>query len=147
MSILLNSWKSFRQVVRFLVVGGTATVLDLAVYLLLTGAGAGPVVAKALSFLSGMMLSFLGNKFWTFGSQRWSAAEPTAYAVVYGSTLAINVTLNGLALHLLAGALSPAWGMGVAFVIATGTTTVLNFLGLRLAAFRSPAAVAAEQSC
>ncbi len=129
-----NTPRNRRYVARFLIIGGCATAVDLTAYLLLTqSAGLAPAAAKTCSYLIGMAPGFLGNKFWTFGSKRHSLSEPAIYATLYGTTLAVNVSLNSAALSVLGHALPMKL---IAFVSATSVTTLLNFLGLRLIAFR-----------
>jgi putative flippase GtrA len=124
--------ESRRQVGRFLVIGGLSVATDLAVYTLLVGSRivASPL-AKGVSYVAGMTLGFAGNKYWTFGSARRTVSEPILYTLLYLATLAVNVGVHAGVLALG----GPSWQMP-AFLAATGTTTVLNFLGMRLVTFR-----------
>ena len=120
-----------RQIRRFLVIGLISVATDYLVYLFLCG----PLflitsVAKGLSYVAGMAVGYAGNKYWTFGSTRRSAAEPVAYVAVYAVTLVVNIMVNSAVLGTL------GWSL-LAFLVATATTMVLNFLGLRLIAFRT----------
>ena len=124
-----------KQIRRFLVIGVLSVLTDLAVYVLLTGLGLHTHASKGISYVSGMVVGFLGNKFWTFESGRRSAAEPITYLMLYATTLAVNVAVNALVLGLLAGVATPRWNKGLAFLVATGVTTVLNFLGMRFITF------------
>lgn len=127
----LNQRESFRQLSRFLVIGTTSVLIDLAVYTLLTTTALSPHLAKGISYVAGMIFGFLGNKFWTFGSRRKSASEPILYVVLYTVSLGVNVTINGMILAWT----DHQWVM-MAFLIATGVTTILNFLGMRWVTFR-----------
>ncbi|MCA9133935.1 MAG: GtrA family protein, partial [Planctomycetales bacterium] len=119
------------QALRFLFVGGSSVAIDLAVYMALVGT-LQPLSAKAISYIAGMLFGFVGNKFWTFESRRKSVSEPLVYTVLYAVTLAVNVGLNSLCLALLAGIQTPEpLARFLAFLLATGTTTVLNFVGLK----------------
>ena len=121
-----------RQMSRFLLVGGVSTATDFLVYLLLGGPlGLLTNLAKAISYLTGMAVGYLGNKHWTFGSPRRSLAEPAFYVALYVTTLFVNVALNALVLTFFGEGLTI-----VAFLVATGTTMVLNFVGLRMVTFR-----------
>jgi putative flippase GtrA len=117
------------RVARFVVIGCASVAIDLAVYRLLAGATS-PHAAKAVSYVAGMAVGFVGNKFWTFGSRRRSAAEPATYLGLYAVTLGVNVAANAGVLAVLPGETL------FAFLAATGLTTVLNYLGLRLLTFR-----------
>jgi putative flippase GtrA len=122
--------ESVRQISRFLVIGCTSVVIDFVVYALLTRARLSPPLAKGLSYLAGMLFGFLGNKFWTFESSRKSTSEPITYILLYAATLGVNVAINSGVLALFADAKL------FAFLVATGVTTVLNFLGMRWITFR-----------
>ena len=119
------------QLLRFLVIGSSAVLIDLGMYQLLTQLMLGTSLAKGLSYLTGMAFGFIGNKFWTFRSKSKSAAEPITYLVLYSVTLVVNVGLNALLLAALGAPFKIA-----AFLIATGTTTVMNFLGMKWFTFR-----------
>src|SRR5215471_16694432 len=123
-----------RQLSRFLVVGVASVATDLAVYRLLVSMAGLPLdVAKGLSYWAGVVVGFFGNKWWTFRSSRRSWAEPFSYAALYAVTMLVNIACNRGVL----AALGSNWvAMPIAFLFATGVTTVLNFLGMRLFTFR-----------
>jgi putative flippase GtrA len=120
-----------RAFLRFLVVGSTSVLIDLVVYQALTAAGWSPHGSKGISYVAGMAFGFVANKLWAFGSKRKSLAEPATYAALYATTLGVNVGLNAAVLALLGVRFTLP-----AFLVATGTTTVLNFAGLRWVTFR-----------
>ena len=127
----LSAQENKRQIVRFLVVGLVSVAVDLACYMFLgTILFFATSVAKGISYLAGMAVGFVGNKYWTFGSARRSASEPVTYVVLYVVTLAVNIGVNSAVLSITGGWTVPA------FLLATGVTTVLNFLGMRLITFR-----------
>jgi len=127
-----NTPENRRQVGRFLIIGGSSAATDLACYLLLIGPLAMSVhAAKGLAYLAGMVVGYFGNKYWTFGSARRSLSEPAAYMALYATTLLVNIGINSLALFVLGTRYQI-----LAFLAATATTMVLNFLGLRLVTFR-----------
>ena len=126
-----------RYLLRFLAAGGLSVATDLGVFLLLNKhLGWAYPLAKGLSYAAGMVLGFGLNKWWTFGSHRRSAAEPLTYAVLYGLTLGVNVLVYGWTLKLFLGLGQVELSGAAAFLAATGLTTVLNYLGLRLVTFR-----------
>lgn len=134
-----NAWserrETLKQIRRFLVIGVLSVLVDLAVYLLLTRLGLQTHLAKGISYLAGMVVGFIGNKYWTFESARRSASEPITYLLLYATTLAVNVAVNAGVLRVCADLLPPAWNQAWAFLMATGVTTVLNFLGMRFVTF------------
>jgi putative flippase GtrA len=118
-----------RRMVRFAVVGGTSVLVDFLAYRFLS-AELSPNLAKGCSFAAGMVVGFIGNKYWTFESKKSTAGEPITYIGLYAVTLAVNIAVNAVTLGLT------GWN-GFAFLAATGTTTVLNYLGLRWLTFRA----------
>ena len=126
-----------RHIRRFLVIGVLSVLCDLATYALLLQFGLNVSLAKGISYVVGMVFGFFGNKYWTFESPQKSIAEPILYLVLYTLTMGVNVAINWLLLKQLSETLGPTLAKGVAFFFATGTTTVLNFLGMRLLTFNA----------
>jgi putative flippase GtrA len=117
---------------RFLVIGVSCVFVDLAVYRLLGWKlNLRLDVAKGVSYWAGVVVGFVGNKFWTFRSTQKSLREPLAYVILYVCTMLANIACNGAVLSIL-GANATA----LAFLFATGVTTCLNFAGMRLLVFR-----------
>jgi putative flippase GtrA len=121
-----------KQIRRFLVVGSLCVLTDLAVYYaMLAGVTLSISSAKAISYLAGVAVGFVLNKLWTFESKRKTWSEPASYLSLYLATLAVNVFSNQLMLALVGSD-----HRLLSFFVATGVTTVLNFLGMRLLTFR-----------
>src|SRR5258708_773468 len=94
--------------------------------------------AKAISYVAGMGFWFCGNKSWSFASRRWSWTEPLLYGSLYLASLGINVTVNALVLHAAGIRGYSGSGSAVAgFLVATGVTATVNFIGNRHLVFRS----------
>jgi putative flippase GtrA len=136
-----DNWSEFRetkkQLCRFLVIGLSSVFVDLAVYAFLAGFGTPTHWAKGISYIAGMLIGFVGNKFWTFECRTASVSEPVLYVLLYLATLVINVVVNAGVLGAASLLLPSLCAAALAFLIATGVTTVLNFLGMRLVAFRT----------
>jgi len=119
------------QLTRFIVIGLTSVAIDLLVYRLLVSAGVMTDVAKGLSYLCGMTIGYFGNKFWSFRSSQPARRETLSFVMLYFTTLMLNVLINRNLLRI--------WGDDqhlIAYVIATGVSTVLNFWGLKRVTFR-----------
>jgi putative flippase GtrA len=124
----------FGQLGRFVTVGAVAALVDFGVYHLLLAAGTWIHGAKAISFILGTTTAYLLNRRFTFPASRGGRGRFAGFVALYGTTFALNVGVNALALGLLPampGRVSLAW------VIAQGAATAVNFVMLRTVVFRN----------
>ena len=120
------------QLARFVVVGALCAVVDSGCYWALLHFGVWVHLAKALSFVAGTTVAFFLNRRFTFNAGG-GAAQAGGFALLYTVTFFVNVGTNALMLQVLPdfrGEYALAW------VIAQGTATVINFVMLRTVVFR-----------
>ena len=120
------------QIWRFIVTGGFAAVVDFGLYVAFLAAGLHVNVAKTLSFIAGTTTAYLINRRWTFQAPP-STARFVAVAILYAVTYAVQVGINYVFYMEFE---SQPWRVPVAFVIAQGTATVINFIVQRAVIFR-----------
>ena len=120
------------QVWRFLVTGGLSAVVDFGLYVLLLELGLHVNVAKTLSFIAGTTTAYLINRRWTFQAPP-STSRFVAVCALYAVTYAVQVGINYV---LYTAWDEKPWRVPVAFVIAQGTATVINFVVQRAVIFK-----------
>jgi putative flippase GtrA len=121
------------QAWRFLVTGGLSAIVDYGLYYALHRFfGVQLDVAKAISFIAGTTTAYLINRRWTFQAPP-STARFIAVVALYAVTFAVQVGINHV---FLVSFNEKPWRMPVAFVIAQGTATVINFVVQRAVIFK-----------
>ena len=120
------------QILRFLITGGFAAVVDFGLYVAGLSVGLNVNVAKSLSFVAGTATAYLINRRWTFQAPP-SRARFVAVCMLYGLTYAVQVGINYVFYMQFE---DQPWRVPVAFVIAQGTATVINFVVQRAVIFR-----------
>ena len=117
-----------KELKRFLVAGIGAVTTDLIAYYLLLDFLTNDF-AKAISFLLGTVVAFLINKYWTFEKYEKSYKEVFQFGALYSVTLGANVLTNKIVIDY-------TQMVFLAFLVATGVSTVLNFLGQKFWVFK-----------
>lgn len=130
------------QIVRFVLTGGLSAVVDFGLYLILWKVvGFERDIAKACSFIVGTTTAYLLNRRWTFQAEP-SRSRFLAVVVLYGITFAAQVGINALMVTNLptmkVQVLGHSMGLAVlvAFVVAQGVATVINFIVQRMVIFK-----------
>lgn len=124
------------ELARFLSVGGVAFVVDLGLFNLLRFGpgellGEKPITARALSIAAATVVSWLGNRHWTFAQQRTAqrGREFTAYAVV--NAIGVVLGLGTLAFsHYVLGFTTPL-ADNVANVVGVVLGTLVRYVGYK----------------
>lgn len=113
-----------REVIKFSISGIGAVFVDFITYYALIDFLAFSL-AKGMSFLTGSLVSFTANKYWTFKKHEKSVVEVVKFYSLYLFSLGTNVTLNSLVLDYNVNLVY------IAFLVATGASVVINFIGLK----------------
>ncbi|MDD3287394.1 MAG: GtrA family protein [Alphaproteobacteria bacterium] len=121
----------------FLIVGTLTVLVDFASYNLLLWLDILVSPAKAAGFITGTVFAYFANRFWTFGHKNNIPGNSAfRFVLLYGATLCTNVLVNKSVLEILSGMTE---AIDVAFVIATGVSAALNFVGMKFFVFRTSA--------
>jgi putative flippase GtrA len=121
------------QLSRFVAIGALSALVDFGAYHLLLGLGTWVHAAKAISFILGTTTAYLLNRRFTFSASRGGRARFAGFVLLYGTTFVINIGMNALMLAVLP---QLPLRVSLAWVIAQGTATVINFVMLRTVVFR-----------
>jgi putative flippase GtrA len=128
---------SKHEFLRYLFSGFSAVGTDLLTYSFLLEP-MGPSPAKTLSFIAATMVSYTLNKFWTFKQAEHSWREMFSFALLYSVSLIANVLVNKIALFIVHVHVPPLVQVEyqIAWLMATGTSTVLNYIGQKFWVFK-----------
>lgn len=128
-------------------IGVLAVLVDLSCYYLLLnlipeqifGFAPNESVAKSISFLCGMSVTYTLNKIWTWKKRDSSKSRMVKFVSLYGLSLVMNVLVNSsllFVLHYFADILDLPNKYFIAFIGATGFSAVMNFLGQKFWVFK-----------
>ena len=119
-----------KELKRFLIAGLTAVGTDfITYYIILNFLHRDIDIAKTLSFILGTVVAFVVNKYWTFERHEKSYKQIFQFIILYSTTLFVNVMVNRLVLDFKEL-------LFLAFLIATGASTILNFAGQKWWVFK-----------
>lgn len=129
---------SHRQLIRFLMVGGTTVGIDFLSYSILLVFGASIDVSKIVGFLVGTVFAYFANRLWTFQEHRVVGNRIMSFVGLYGTTLLVNVLANRATIWIFSIlGINQHLSLGIAFLIATGLSATLNFVGMKYIVFRA----------
>lgn len=136
-----------KQVIKFTLIGILAVLVDMAFYYLflqlfpekMVQTITNEALAKSLSFLCGMTVTYTLNKLWTWKKKDRSKKRLVKFAILYGTSLLVNVATNSFLLFILfeyQSILDLPHKYMIAFIGATGASAVMNFTGQKFWVFR-----------
>lgn len=117
-----------KELKRFLIAGLCAVGTDFITYYIMLNF-LHYDIAKIFSFILGTVMAFVINKYWTFERYEKSYKQIFQFIILYVITLFVNVMVNSLVLDF-------AEFVFLAFLIATGASTILNFAGQKWWVFK-----------
>lgn len=124
------------QGLKFIISGALSAIPDLGLTMLSQFAfGTSTNVARTIGFIAGTITAYMINRRWTFKAEP-SMRRFLAVALLYTLTYFVNVRGYTLGYHALDGMMPDVIASGVAFILAQGTATVINFVVQRLFIFR-----------
>jgi putative flippase GtrA len=117
-----------KELKRFLIAGSSAVATDFVAYYIILNFLYHDI-AKILSFILGTIVAFVVNKYWTFERYEKNYKQIFQFTIFYSATLFVNVMINRLVLDFTELVF-------LAFLIATGASTILNFVGQKWWVFK-----------
>lgn len=129
-----------RELTIFLIVGLLTALIDFLIYRALihfNPLGLNSVnIAKGMGFISGTIFAYFANRFWTFQQQTTSSGSVARFILVYILGFSANIAINYLSISWLSDAIIiPEYILLIAFVLATGVSATLNFIGMKFFVF------------
>ena len=123
-----------KEVAIFLIVGTLSVVIDFVMYKSLLWTGLAVNLAKGSGFITGTVFAYFANRAWTFGHVEKKPGSFLRFGLVYALTLCANILVNRIFLYAFEGF---SQAVQLAFLVATGVSATLNFLGMKFYAFRA----------
>lgn len=121
----------FKQLRRFLVIGGIATIISYSVFSFsIRVLSLHYVWANILAFVMSIIFSYNMNKRWSFEAAAQQRSHLTQYLILYLSSLVVGTIILRITIGLLG--IMPE----IAFIISLCFTTVINFLGTKFFVFK-----------
>lgn len=121
------------ELLRFLFVGLSTVAIDFLAYISFLLMDADPTLAKLSSFLLGTVFAFFANKNWTFNVKKTSLTIAIPFILLYSISMACNTMINDTLLSFFENS---RLSLFIAFVVATGFSAALNFLGMKFFIFK-----------
>ncbi len=124
-----------QKIVRYLISGGTAAVINLGMlFVLVHFFNFHYLLASTLGFLSALVVSFTMQKFWTFQNSTMTGL-PFQFARYISVTLTVNLGLNTVLMYLLVSHLH-VWYFA-AQIVTAGLLAILSYFMYHNVVFKS----------
>lgn len=95
--------------------------------------------AKGFGFGGGALFAYFANRFWTFNQQKTISGCVFRFIVVYIFNLVANITFNFLGVKWFSNyGLPMEYTLLFAFILATGISATMNFIGMKFFVFTNP---------
>lgn len=117
-----------KQLQYFILIGVLAILIDFTVYTLTSKITLNISLSKVMGFITGTIFSFLANQNITFKTQNNIWANLIKFILLYTATLFVNVMINNTILNYHS---SFNYQIQIAFFIATTTSAIINFIGMK----------------
>lgn len=122
--------KTIYQLYRFIFIGIIVVSIDALFYFIFIFLDIfDPEVSKRISFIIGACFAFVLNKNFVFFSNDIKIKEPILFSLLYLSTFLINSFVHDITLNYSNEKI-------LAFLLATVTSTCINFIGQKFIVFR-----------
>jgi putative flippase GtrA len=131
--------KGFWKFICFCIVGGVATLIDFIIFNIsayfLGNGFLMPQLSRILGIITSMIWNFTMNRNITFNAKEEKIKSQLAkWLIIYGITSMINIIVFSIVINIIGNSF---WERNIAFVLGTGISLTLNFIGSLLWAFRS----------
>jgi putative flippase GtrA len=122
------------QLRKFIVVGIFTVLIDFSIYQLILFYDLTSIsYAKGISFITGTIFSYSVNKTWTFLHKSDYLRSSLKFIALYMTTLFLNININLLCLDALGNF---EYAIYISFIVATGSSALCNFLGMKIIVFK-----------
>ena len=122
-------FQKYKSQARFLVVGGSSTLLDFVIYMLLS-TKVDITISKCISMSISSIYSFFINKNWTFSdSEKITIVLALKYILCVLINIGVNTLVNTLTFSITNNKI-------ISFIIATGIAMIVNFVIQKEVVFR-----------
>jgi putative flippase GtrA len=144
-------YQASKELTKFIISGLLAVLVDFIVYFLLSQF-LDMNLSKALSFMSGMLVTYNLNKYWTWRQPDKNNKRLLLFVALYAVAMIVNVFSNQLAFNtlpnneficsirnseaVLKDLITVKIDKVLAFIIATGVSATLTFLGQKFWLFK-----------